>query len=95
MEKEIAKKLVIELERLGNMMNDVALIIEEISDEEEKRKFRRGIGGLMGKLYTDIMYPIIREHPDFDPDRNIEWFKDLQKKRKSRKVIQIKNRKRT
>jgi len=95
MEKEIAKKLVIELERLGNMMNDVALIIEEISDEEEKRKFRRGIGGLMGKLYTDIMYHIIREHPHFDPDRNTEWFKDLQKKRKSRNVIQIKNRKRT
>ena len=90
MEKEIAKKLVIELERLGNVMNDVALIIEEISDEEEKRKFRRGIAGLMGKLFTDILHHIIREHPDLDPDRDTEWFKELQKKRKSRKVIKTK-----
>ena len=95
MEKEIAKKLVIELERLGNVVNDVALIIEEISDEGEKRKFRKGVAGLMGNLFTDIMHHIIREHPDLDPDRNTEWFKELQKKRKSRKVIQIKNRKAT
>ncbi len=95
MEKVIARKLVIELERLGNMMNDVALIIEEISDEQEKRKFRKGIAGVMGSLHTDIVHHIIREHPDLDPDRNSEWFKELQKKRKSTKVIQMRNRKRT
>ena len=91
MEKEIAKNLMIELERLGNVMNDVASIIEKIDDEKEKRKFRKGIGGLMGKLYTDIMYHIIHENPDLDPDRNTEWFKELQKKRKFKNVIQIKS----
>ena len=72
-------------------MNDVASIIEKINDEEEKRKFRKGIGCLMGKLYTDIMHPIIRERPDLDPDRTTEWFKDLQKIRKSKEFIRTKN----
>ena len=95
MEKEIAKKLMIELDRLGNVMNDVALIIEEINDDEEKRKFRKGIGGLMGKLYTDIMHPIIHEHPDLDPDRNAEWLNELHEKRKLKNVIQLKSKKGT
>lgn len=91
MEKEIAEKLMIELERLGSMMNDVASIIEEINDEEEKCKFRRGIASLMGNLFTDIIHHIIREHPDLDSDRNTEWFKDLQKKRKSKEFKKTKN----
>jgi hypothetical protein len=62
-------------------MNDTASIIEEIIDEEEKRKFRRGTADLMAKSYTDIMHPIISEYPDLDPDRDTEWFKNNHNKR--------------
>jgi len=90
MEREIAKKIMAELERLGAAMNDVVSIIEDINDEKEKKKFRRELGDLMGKSFTNIMCPIIREYPDLDPDIKTDWYKNLQKKRKSKKVIQIK-----
>jgi predicted nucleic acid-binding Zn-ribbon protein len=90
MEKEIAKKIMIELERLEDVMNDIAAIIEDISNEEEKKKFRREIADLMIRSFTKIMHPIIREHDELDPDIDTEWFKEIQKKRKSKKVIQIK-----
>jgi len=59
MEKEIAKKIILELERLGDVMNDIAAIIEEISNEEENKKFRREIADLMIRSFTKIMHPFV------------------------------------
>ena len=85
MEKETAKKIMVSLERLGEALNDLATEIEKIKDIEEKKRYRRGVGELMGMSYTDIMRPIIREYPELDPDKDLDWNRDIQKKRKSKK----------
>jgi len=85
MEKETAKKIMESLERLGDALNDLAADIENIKDIEEKKKYRRGVGELMGRSYTDIMSPIVREYPELDPDKDSNWSKDIQKKRESKK----------
>ena len=85
MEKETAKKIMVSLERFGEVLNGLAAEIEKIKDIEEKKKYRRGVGELMGRSYTDIMLPIIREYPELDPDKDLDWNKDIQKKRKPKK----------
>lgn len=68
MEKEIAIKLMDSLSKVGNKLNDAAQIIELIEDVGEKRKYKMGIGDLMGRLYTERQRHIIREHNELDPD---------------------------
>ncbi len=75
----------VSLERFGEVLNGLAAEIEKIKDIEEKKKYRRGVGELMGRSYTDIMLPIIREYPELDPDKDLDWNKDIQKKRKPKK----------
>lgn len=50
-------------------MNTVAENIERVDVEAEKLELRRGIADMMGALYTDLMRPIIRTHPELDPDK--------------------------
>jgi len=41
----------------------------EIPDPEEQKAVRRVIGETIGRLYTDLMIPIIRQYPDLDPEK--------------------------
>ncbi|MHC1726072.1 MAG: nuclear receptor NHR-99 [Syntrophobacteraceae bacterium] len=50
-------------------MNRVAAFIEEIEDEAERKEFRKGLGSIMAYIYTDLELPIIRQYPEFDPDK--------------------------
>ena len=75
------------LEVLGEALNDLAADIEKIKDLEEKKKYRRGVGELMGRSYTDIMRPIIKEYPDLDPDKDLDWSKEIPSKKSTRDKI--------
>ena len=90
MEKEIAKKIMDDLKRLEEVLNGLLANIENIQNIEENKKFRSGVGELIGRSYTDIMRPIIREYPELDPDKNLNWNKGPKKKSKLNKVIHIK-----
>jgi len=69
MEKALATELMRSSMALGASLNAIAEVIEQISDEREKRLFRRAIAELMADVYIKIEAPIIREHEDLDPDR--------------------------
>ena len=50
----------------------LAMTIEDVRPEltpEEFRRFTRFVGEILGSIQLDVMAPIIREHPDLDPDR--------------------------
>ena len=68
MDKTAAANLMNKLLELSASMNTVAALIEKIDDEKQKLILRRGIADLMGAVYTDLMRPIIREHPELNPD---------------------------
>lgn len=50
-------------------MNDTLLLIQKECTEEEIRVYREGMALAMGYLYNGMIYPILREHPDFTPGR--------------------------
>jgi hypothetical protein len=68
LDKTAAADLMKNLLELSASMNTVAALIEKIDDEKQKLILRRGIADLMGAVYTDLMRPIIREHPELNPD---------------------------
>ncbi|UCE07917.1 MAG: nuclear receptor NHR-99 [bacterium] len=81
MERKIAEKLVEIIIGLDEPLNDAAALVEQIDDEQEKRKLRRGLGEIMGRSFTDLILPIIQEYPDLDPDKDRDWWKTLKEKR--------------
>jgi hypothetical protein len=54
---------------LYHLLNEATAIINTMPSEEEQRQFRRPLGELMQTSWLDFAAPIVREHPDLDPDR--------------------------
>lgn len=69
MDRKIAEKLMVEIESLNQVTNRQAHLIELISDENERKIFRRAIGTVMIDAYDKLMRPVIRQFPELDPDR--------------------------
>ncbi len=69
MDRAIGERLMERLLALTAPLNDAVALIEQIGDERQRLELRRGIGEVMGRVYTDLMVPIIREYPDLDPDK--------------------------
>ncbi len=68
MNKSTAQELMASLMSLNVSINTVASRVEDIDIDEQKRMLRRAVAGLMEIVYADLMRPIIREHPELDPD---------------------------
>lgn len=69
MRENIAKELMNTLAALGEPLNNAVELIEQIEDEEERKKFRKGIGGVIARIYTELEFYIIRQYPNLDPDK--------------------------
>jgi hypothetical protein len=69
MNRDLAKLLIKKLLSLGKPLNSIAETIERITDEAERATLRKGIAEVMARVYTDLELPIIKQHPDLDPDR--------------------------
>ena len=68
MDRRVAEMLMKDLRALSEPLNSAAALIEQISDKDEQILLRRGIGELMGRIYTDLMIPILKQYPEMDPD---------------------------
>jgi hypothetical protein len=70
MEKAVAARLIEALVGLDAPINALDALSAEIPDMEERKSFRLALGNLMGQIYGDLMIPILRQHPDLDPDKD-------------------------
>ena len=69
MKKATALQIIDRLAKMSLSMNEVMQAIEAIEDEAEKKEMRQAIGNLVGRSYTDLMMPILRQYPELDPDK--------------------------
>lgn len=69
MDKKIAELLMKDLLALSEPLNSATTLTDQISNKDEQAALRRGIGELMGRIYTDLIIPIIKQYPDLDPDK--------------------------
>ena len=69
MKRIVAEKIIQEMMDIGERLNIATSLVEEIENKDECKNFKIPIGNIMGLIYTEIMIPIIKQHPDLDPDR--------------------------
>jgi chaperonin cofactor prefoldin len=62
MNKELAKKIVNQIKSCDIPLNEIAAVIEDIEDLDEKMKMRRKLGNVFGEIY-EILRPIEIEYP--------------------------------
>jgi len=69
MEKPLASRLMDALVGFDVPLGKVGMLVDEIADPKEKRAFVQAWGDVMGRIYKDLMIPILRQYPDLDPDK--------------------------
>ena len=67
-ERVLAEQKMTILMQMSKPINILAADISELPDTDEQKLLRRPLGELMLLIY-DLMLPIIRSHPDLDPDK--------------------------
>ena len=81
MKRDTAEKLMEALAWMEHPMTMFAEYCQEIEDESERSNIRRAIGNLMGRHFTDVMIPIIKQYPDLGPDKTgAEWYQSMKAK---------------
>jgi len=69
MNREHAIALMAIYQRIGIALNEATELISTEPVLGEQKRLRLPLGKLMADLFTELQLPIIREHPDLDPDR--------------------------
>jgi hypothetical protein len=68
MNRALAEQLMNELLALGGPINRATELTAKIDDIDERKAVRRAIGEIAANVYSDLIRPIVRQHPDLDPD---------------------------
>ena len=50
---------------IGALLDEV----ENISDDQERTCYKRAIEYIMGYIARDLIFPIVDQHPQLDPDK--------------------------
>jgi hypothetical protein len=69
MEKTVAGRLMEAALSAGNEVAKLDSIVSELENGREKQELVRALGNVMGVLTRDVVFRIVRDHPELDPDR--------------------------
>jgi hypothetical protein len=69
LDRATAEKLMAIYSKLNAPLNEAAEVIGAIHDQEEQKRLRRPLGEVMQSVWLELMQPIVRQHPDLDPDK--------------------------
>jgi len=68
-DRDISQSVLNELESCSRILNDSIRVAQHGNcDEVSCAKYRRLVGLAMGFIYTDLVRPIHKDHPDLEPD---------------------------
>lgn len=62
MNPQVAEKLLVELDNLNPGLEKIAEIIEEIDNDEEKKRNRRAFAEIFIQIGENLIIPIVNEH---------------------------------
>jgi hypothetical protein len=69
MEKAVAARILDAALSLGNEIGKLDSLISELDSGREKEELVQALGNIMGVLTQDVVFRIVRDHPELDPDR--------------------------
>lgn len=68
MEKNTAEELIKLILETDPIFAKVSEVTRQIEDSDEQSLIRQGVGDVIGRLYTEVMMPILKQYPELDPD---------------------------
>jgi len=69
MEKVLATKIMEAALSLGKEIGNLDSLVSQLDNGGEKEEFVQALANIMSVLTRDVMFRIIRDHPELDPDR--------------------------
>ena len=69
MDKEIARSLISLAVDMDKIIVSMFSEVEKIADSEEKQRYKKAVGDLMGNIARYIIFPLVDTYPDLDPDK--------------------------
>ncbi len=66
-DKEVAREVSKLMLEFSSRLNDSVWLVKDKCSAEELRKYKRGIGAIMGDIATEILNPLYRDNPDLKP----------------------------
>jgi hypothetical protein len=69
MDNATAEKLMAIYHRLNEVLNEAEPLIRAMPDQSERTAHLGALGTMMQDVWLELMAPIVREHPELDPDR--------------------------
>jgi hypothetical protein len=71
MDRATAERLMVIYHRVNEALNQAEPALRAIPDEQERKRHLRALGDMMMDVWTELMAPIVREHPELDPDKRL------------------------
>lgn len=68
MQRDLASDIIALMREYSYKLDESARLVRERCSEEEFKRYRIAVGGVLVAIYSDIMDPIFKEHPDLEPD---------------------------
>ena len=69
MEEAVAARILDAALSMGNEIGKLDSIISELDSGREKEELVQALGNIMSVLTRDVVFRIVRDHPELDPDR--------------------------
>ena len=55
-------------QEINFLLNNAAELANSIADEDLQKQMKWALGQAMGKIYLDLMRPVVKQFPELDPD---------------------------
>ena len=69
MEKAVAARIMEAALSMGKEINKLDSIVSELGSGREKEELVQALSNIMSVLTRQIVFRIVRDHPELDPDR--------------------------
>jgi hypothetical protein len=69
MQKNIAHDISHNAFAMGRCLDSITTAVNEIENEELRRKYLNSVESIMEKICFDLIYPIVYEYPDLNQDK--------------------------
>lgn len=64
---DIAEQIIDVLDDCSSRINETIRLVQEKCSDEKFQSYRKAARFVMGYIYTDVVAPLHKEHPDLEP----------------------------
>ena len=72
MDRDEAQERMQVAQEINFLLNNAAELANSIADEDLQKQMKWALGQAMGKIYLDLMRPVVKQFPELDPDLHHE-----------------------